>query len=295
MGAHLMPSGEVAPVSTSKGAGLGGIPHKFFYPDEKDDYAVLQFGSPAAVGSGLATYVQEASAAAIKERGAFTLVLSGGSLFKALSPLIGLPGLDLSKWHVFFVDERNVPHSSSDSNFKGADEVLLSKVAIPREQIYAIKEHLTVNEAATEYAGQLLRLDEKVLPRNPEGLPVFDMILLGLGPDGHVASLFPNRSQIAATDSWVLPVENSPKPPPERITFSLPVINSAKQIGIVAAGEGKAEIVQRVLEVQSLPGALPAQLVQPTAGSVTWFLDVASAQNLAMHKWESTKSFPRSS
>jgi len=63
----------------------------------------------------------------------------------------------------------------------------------------------------------------------------------------------------------------------------------------VAAGEGKAEIVQRVLEVQSLPGALPAQLVQPTAGSVTWFLDVASAQNLAMHKWESSKDFPRSS
>ena len=70
---------------------------------------------------------------------------------------------------------------------------------------------------------------------------------------------------------------------------------SAKQIGIVAAGEGKAEIVQRVLEVQSLPGALPAQLVRPTAGSVTWFLDVASAQNLAIHKWESTKDFPRSS
>ncbi len=64
----------------------------------------------------------------LQERGAFTLVLSGGSLFKALSPLIGLPGLDLSKWHVFFVDERNVPHSSLDSNFKGADEVLLSKV-----------------------------------------------------------------------------------------------------------------------------------------------------------------------
>ena len=66
----------------------------------------------------------------LQERGAFTLVLSGGSLFKALSPLIGLPGLDLPKWHVFFVDERNVPHSSPDSNFKGADEVLLSKVLL---------------------------------------------------------------------------------------------------------------------------------------------------------------------
>lgn len=70
----------------------------------------------------------------LQERGAFTLVLSGGSLFKALSPLIGLPGVDFSKWHIFFVDERNVPHSSPDSNFKGANDVLLSKVQIPRAE-----------------------------------------------------------------------------------------------------------------------------------------------------------------
>ncbi|CAL5229687.1 g13056 [Coccomyxa viridis] len=295
MGAHLMPSGEVAPISTSKGAGVGGVPHKFMYPKEdKENYQVMQFASQAAGSQGLAMYVQQISEAAIKERGAFTLVLSGGSLLKAVGQLVGAPGVDFSKWHVFFVDERNVPHSHPDSNFKGADEALLSKAPIPREQIHAIKEKLPVAEAATEYAGQLLRLDETVLPRNSEGLPVFDAMLLGLGPDGHVASLFPNRSQLAATDSWVLPVENSPKPPPERITFSLPVINSAKEIAIVAMGEGKAEIVQRVLEVQSLPGALPAQLVQPSNGSLKWFLDIASAQNLSMHKWDSTKDFPRS-
>jgi hypothetical protein len=152
------------------GAGLGGIPHKFFYTDEKENYSVLQFASQTAGASSLAAYVQEAAEAAIKasllitnasnskreqasgavqsacvfcdggdlslpaavqERGAFTLVLSGGSLLKALSALIGLPNVDFGKWHIFFVDERNVPHSSPDSNYKGAYDAFLSKVQAP--------------------------------------------------------------------------------------------------------------------------------------------------------------------
>jgi len=111
-----------------------------------------------------------------------------------------------------------------------------------------------------------------------------------------VASLFPNREQTTgASEGIVLPVENSPKPPPERITFSLPVINSAKQVVIVAFGGGKAEIVQRALEVQALPGALPAQLVQPQTGSLTWYLDSDSAQSLHIQDWDDKKAFPRSS
>ena len=104
-----------------------------------------------------------------QERGAFTLVLSGGSLFKALKPLIGLKDMDWSKWHVSFVDERHVPLSSGDSNFKGADDAFLSKTIIPREQVLTLRSELSVAEAAKEYEGQLLRLDTSILPRNDAG------------------------------------------------------------------------------------------------------------------------------
>ncbi|KAK9810199.1 hypothetical protein WJX72_006525 [[Myrmecia] bisecta] len=295
MGAHLMPSGEVAPISTSRGAGLGGTPHLFAYPNKDSEAEVIQFGSADTGAQGLCAHVAELADKAIKEKGSFTLVLSGGSLFKALTPLVGQQGVDFSKWHVLFVDERNVPHSSADSNYKGAYDTFLGKVPIPKEQIYAIAEGLPVEAAATEYAGQMLRMDPIVLPRNASGLPVLDLILLGIGPDGHVASLFPNHKELAVKDSWVLSVNNSPKPPPERITMSLPVINAAKAIDVVAFGAGKAEVVQRILEVQSLPGALPAQLVRPEEGKLRWLLDAESSSRLSIMQWQDSKAFPRSS
>lgn len=122
---------------------------------------------------------------------------------------------------------------------------------------------------------------------------MFDLILLGIGPDGHVASLFPNAAQTAATKGWVLPVSNSPKPPPERITFTMPAINAAKEVLVVAVGESKAEIVQRILECQALPGALPAQLVRPSSGKLKWVLDSLSAQELKLEEWSTAKEFPR--
>lgn len=109
----------------------------------------------------------------------------------------------------------------------------------PALQVHAIKEGLPVEEAATEYAGQLLGLPQAVLPRNSGGLPIFDLILLGLGPDGHVASLFPNRSQTAATNGpWILPVSDSPKPPPKRITMTMPVINAVSSRNVWAGQSG---------------------------------------------------------
>lgn len=211
-----------------------------------------------------------------------------------LSSIAEVKGADFSKWWVFWVDERNVPHDSPDSNFKGAQEALLGRVGIPSAQVYAIQEGLPVDQAATNYEGRLLGLEPGVLPRTPDHLPVFDLVLLGIGPDGHVASLFPNRPETAATKGWVLPVSNSPKPPPERITFTMPAINAAKDIVVVAVGESKAEIVQRVLEVQALPGALPAQMVRPSAGGrLRWVLDAMSAQELQLEEWEGGKAFPR--
>jgi 6-phosphogluconolactonase len=211
-----------------------------------------------------------------------------------LSSIADVRGIDFSKWWVFFVDERNVPLASADSNYKGAQDALLGRVGIPASQIFAIQEGLTVQQAATNYEGRLLGLPDSVLPRTEDrSLPVFDLILLGIGPDGHVASLFPNAPETAATSGWVLPVSNSPKPPPERITFTMPAINAAKEVAVVAVGESKAEIVQRALEVQALPGALPAQLVRPSSGKLKWVLDSMSAQNLQLEEWAGGKGFPR--
>ena len=227
----------------------------------------------------------QASAEAIARHGAFTIALSGGSLVSQLSAIVGREGVDYSKWYVLWADERVVPLDSPDSNFRGADEALLSKIPVPREQILTLREGVDAALAATDYAGRLLALGDGVVPVTPAGLPRLDLVLLGIGPDGHTASLFPNHPLLRETSAWVLPITDSPKPPPARITLSLPAINAAHQVAVVAVGKGKAEVAHRILEVQSLPGALPAQLVRPTDGKLTWILDAYSAQNLHVADW----------
>lgn len=294
MGAHLMASGAIAPISTSKGPGDGNVPHVFQYHSDESDVAVVQHGNVDAASHALAAMVQAAGAKAVEEKGSFTLVLSGGSLLKSLSKLAAVGDEDFSKWWIFFVDERNVPHSSDDSTYKGAKEGFLDSTSIPASQVLEIHEGLSVEEAAKNYEGRMLDVPTAVLPRDEAGWPVFDCMVLGTGPDGHIASLFPNSAALAATEGWVLPVSNSPKPPPERITMTLPVINASKSVIFLATGSSKAFVVRRVLECQALPGALPAQLVRPQNGTVTWLLDVDSAKDLQIAAWEDKKKYPRS-
>jgi 6-phosphogluconolactonase len=116
--------------------------------------------------------------------------------------------------------------------------------------------------------------------------PKFDLILLGMGSDGHVASLFPNHQALELKDDWVTYITDSPKPPPERITFTLPVINSASNIAILAMGVDKATAVQLAVYDSSdgpdTPTSLPARMVQPTDGKLVWFLDKAAASSLEL-------------
>lgn len=293
MGAHLMASGTVAPISTSKGTGDGVARHMFLYPDGEYECEVSVYASGKAAGEGVASMVLETARKAIAVKDSFTLVLSGGSLVNALKDLAGEEA-EWDKWHVFWVDERVVPHSDSDSNYKGAKEAFLDSVPIPEGNVHAIAEGLNAEEAAKHYEGMLLGLGKGILPRLENGFPAFDTVLLGVGPDGHVASLFPNRAQTAATKGWVLHIDDSPKPPPSRITLTMPVINSAENVAIVALGEGKSEIIQRCLEHQALPGALPAQLVRPTDGKLVWILDSGSSKDLKINEWDARKSFPTS-
>lgn len=294
MGAHMMASGSVAPISTSTGPGEGNVPHMFQYHTEDTDTNVFQFSDFTSAARGMVTQVVALAREAIAEKGGFTLAISGGSMLKALSLFAQVQDAEFSKWWILFVDERNVPHSSEESTYKGAMAQLLDAVDIPPAQIFEIHEGLSAEQAATNYEGRMLDIPQSVLPRDDAGMPVLDCILLGVGPDGHIASLFPNSPALAANKGWILPITNSPKPPPERITFSLPAINAAKSNIFLATGAGKAEIVHRALECQSLPGAIPAQLVRPRNGTVTWILDIESSSGLEIASWEDKKAHARS-
>jgi len=237
-----------------------------------------------AAAVGLGEYTAAVAAAAIKEHGAFTIAIAGGSLVKMLAGMKGLQGVEWDKWHMLWVDERCVPHSDAESNYGGANKVLLSEVPIPKGQIYAIDDSLysdnkdAAKPAAEAYDATIKALPDSVLPR-AGGLPTFDLLLLGFGPDGHICSLFPGHPLLTVADErWVLPITDSPKPPPERITFSLPVVNAAANACFVACGGGKAEMAHVILDTEPQPGAIPAAMVKLVSGKpVKWIMDAAGA------------------
>ncbi|KDD72992.1 glucosamine-6-phosphate isomerases/6-phosphogluconolactonase, partial [Helicosporidium sp. ATCC 50920] len=228
-----------------------------------------------------------------------------------LAPLAARTDVDFRSWWVVLADERVVPADSPDCNALALRQAFLAQAGVPEAQILRCAEGLTPELAATDYSGQLLRLSQRrtdkgrpVLPLAPvppteSPQPALDLVVLGVGPDGHVASLFPN-SQLLSLDAeggaWVHAIRDSPKPPPERITLSRAALEAAERVLVVALGAGKAEIAQRALEVQSLPGALPVQLLSPRGG-LRWILDAEAASKLSLEAWtaKTRKSpFPRS-
>ena len=238
----------------------------------------------------VATVVANAARAAISARGNFVIAIAGGSLVKMLGAMATLPGIEWQKWTVLWVDERCVPHTDSESNYGGAAKAWLSKVDIPAEQILAIdqaamegagydNEPAVAEAAAIAYETRLHALDHSVLPRNEAGLPIIDLALLGLGPDGHICSLFPDHPLLTdPSNRWVLPISDSPKPPPARITLSLPVVNAATNVVLVGTGAAKQEPVFRTFSERTC--SLPCALARPSAGLPLWILDPDAAGTL---------------
>ena len=155
------------------------------------------------------------------------------------------------------------------------------QVSIPPGNIHAINDTLSAEDAADEYETNIKNLVQKGIISTSEasGIPKFDVMLLGMGPDGHVASLFPGHPLLQEKNKWVTFIKESPKPPPERITFTFPVINSSANIALVVAGAGKAHPVHVALGNGQDPDVLPVQLVSPE-GELTWFLDKDAASKL---------------
>ncbi|XP_060203959.1 probable 6-phosphogluconolactonase 4, chloroplastic [Lycium barbarum] len=250
----------------------------------KNKGEVKVFDSEEELAVSLAKYTADLSEKFCKERDAFTVVVSGGSLIKSLRKLVEPPyidSIDWSKWHVFWVDERVVPKDHTDSNYLLAYDVFLSKIPIPAGHVYAINEALSAEGAADDYETCLKHLvDSDIVDISKEsGFPKFDVMLLGMGPDGHVASLFPGHPLVHEKEKWVTFIKDSPKPPSDRITFTFPVINSSANIALVVAGAGKADVVHKTLGDSDSSDLLPVQMVSPE-GELVWFLDKAAASKL---------------
>ncbi|KGN49834.1 probable 6-phosphogluconolactonase 4, chloroplastic [Cucumis sativus] len=245
------------------------------------------FDSEEDLAVSLAKYIAHLSDQFAKNKGLFTVVLSGGSLIECLRKLVEPPyvdSIDWSIWHIFWLDESAVPKTHVDSNYKLAYDGFLSKVPIPLGNVYAIDDTLSAEGAAEEYEARLKHLvNSKVIDISAKsGFPKFDLNLLGMGPDAHVASLFPGHPLLKENKKWVTFIKDSPKPPPERITLTFPVINSSDYIALVVPGDAQADAVSIALGGGNPPTAdetLPVQRVAPE-GLLTWFLDKDAASKL---------------
>ena len=182
--------------------------------------------------------------------------------------------------HVFYADERVVPLDHEDSNHALCVRELFSKVApgVPSAQIHTINPDLLddLEELADAYEKELI---QEFAMKDSARFPVFDLILLGIGPDGHTCSLFPGHELLSEEDRWVAYIEDSPKPPPRRITLTYPVLNHAARVAFVAAGAGKQDTLHTVLDEPEQ--GLPASRVRPAhPGHLYWFVDQAAAEKV---------------
>ena len=258
------------------------------------------YSTPDALSAGAAALFVSVVRAAVACKGSAVVALSGGSLPRRLAGVAAAaPGLDWSALHVFLADERLVPPSDPECSALALRKAFLDTLpGFPAANLHqvAFTPGVFPADAAAQYEAVIVGMSQAALPRTGAGMPVFDLILLGIGPDGHTASLFPNRSTLVPTTRVVLPVTESPKPPPQRVTLSLSCINAAAAVAFVADGASKAEVLHRILEVQALPGALPAQMVRATqpGAEVKWLLDSAAASALHPQEWANPDKFPRS-
>ncbi|MBL7959637.1 6-phosphogluconolactonase [bacterium] len=215
----------------------------------------------------------------IQNRGQFAWSLSGGSTPKEVySMLAALPlkeKIDWEKTHIFWGDERSVVRTHPDSNFRMAKESLLDAVEIPPANI-----HRVASEEDPMLAAQQYEDDIREFFGISDGIfPEFDLILLGMGDDGHTASLFPDTEALKVQDRLV--VDNFVKKlNTHRITFTFPIINHARNVLFIISGSVKSKMIKQVLANTDAPKTLPSQLVQPKSGSLFWFLDKDAAADL---------------
>lgn len=244
------------------------------------DVSIFPDGGQLSVAA--AEYIVRVAQESIATHGRFTLALSGGSTPRKLYAMLAdepyRSQIDWALTEIFWSDERSVPPDNAESNYLLAQEVMLSKLPIPASQIHRVTaEQPDLDAASLHYTQEL----HKVF--GTEDIPKFDLIQLGMGPEGHTASLFPHQASLTEQKRLIMPV-SVPKPPPVRLTFTPPLLNAAVHILFLVTGPDKSEAVQAVLEKPYQPDEYPAQIIRPSEGEVTWMLDKAAASLLTTYK-----------
>ncbi|AXC14595.1 6-phosphogluconolactonase [Acidisarcina polymorpha] len=226
----------------------------------------------------MAEKVLEVAQAAVSARGVARLAISGGSTPKRSFELLADPEqgfvkqMPWDKIDLFWVDERCVPPDDKDSNYRMTREALLSKVPLPQERVFRIEGELDPEDAAARYESAIrnrFRLEGAELP-------TFDLVALGMGPDGHTASLFPHTEGLHELGRVAI-ANHVPQKETWRVTLTAPVINQGRQVVFLIGGEDKAEVLSQVLSSKYDPETWPSQLVQPKNGSLLLLLDRAAA------------------
>jgi 6-phosphogluconolactonase len=219
---------------------------------------------PGALANALATLLERESRRAVAERGLFSIALTGGSVAEAFFPRLARVPFDWSRTEVFWGDERAVPPSDPASNYGRARGLWLEPAGAPPERLHRMEgEAPDLAAAAESHAGELVRL--------LGAPPRLDLALLGVGPDGHVCSLFPGHPLLREERRWVAAIEDAPKPPPRRLTLTLPTLAAARLVVVAALGSEKAPPLREALEDPE--SMLPVALVTRRAPRVVYLLD----------------------
>jgi 6-phosphogluconolactonase len=241
---------------------------------------IRKLTTPQELFAAAADEVLGAANEAVDDRGRFTIALSGGSTPKALFNLLATNARTALPWDrtfFFWGDERHVPPTDPESNFRMADETMLSKIPVAPGNIFRVEAENPDANAAAEAYEQTLR---KFFELQPGEFPHFDLILLGMGPDGHTASLFPGTAALQeklrlVVANWVEKFKT------HRITFTLPVLNAARSAAFLVSGTDKADALKQVLEGNAPGEQYPSKLVRPQDGKLLWLLDRAAASGLS--------------
>lgn len=237
--------------------------------------------TPQELFAAAAEEIVRTATEAVTQRGRFTIALSGGSTPKQLYNLLATNARTTLPWdrmHFFWGDERHVQPTDPDSNYRMVEEAMLSKVPVPASNVFRFRAENPDAAAVAEEYEKTLR---KFFQTGSTEVPRFDLILLGMGPDGHTASLFPGTAALQQKSrlvvaNWVEKLKTN------RLSLTLPVLNAGRCVMFLVSGTDKAQVLRTVLEDKNAPGEqYPAKLVQPTDGTLLWLIDRAAASALS--------------
>ena len=245
---------------------------------DKPDLRILT--TPQELFAAAADEVIRCATDAVARSGRFTIALSGGSTPKNLFNLLATNARTTLPWDrmfFFWGDERHVAPTDADSNYRMADEAMLSKIPVAAGNIFRVpSENPDAAAAAAAYEQTL----QKFFALAPGTFPQFDLILLGMGPDGHTASLFPGNPALQEKKRLVI-ADWVEKMKTHRITLTLPVLNAAREVAFLVSGTDKAQALKAVLEGEAAGEQYPSKLVKPADGKLVWLVDRAAASALA--------------